>query len=197
MPTCSEAIALLKHYKMPPFQNGKKCSGYVLSSKMCEIWDGYRLVVLQWFHVMHLRSVVRLRMIETISCNPSDVSSRYLCMVGYHASRLCTASPGRGECHYASSVGDVSQDESAIDTRFPYIAAWLSCSCCAAAVCVLALRRIMWSVALISSEAIRSLKHEKPSLLHERRKGSGYVQSHPGCVRSGIATALWCRSGST
>ena len=40
---------------MPPFQNGKKCSGYVLSSKMCEIWDGYRLVVLQWFHMIHLR----------------------------------------------------------------------------------------------------------------------------------------------
>ena len=53
MPTCFEAIALLKHYKMPPFQNGKwLCS---ISSKMCEIRDSYRLMVSQWFHMIHSR----------------------------------------------------------------------------------------------------------------------------------------------
>ena len=46
MPTCSKAIASLKHYKMPPFQNGKKCSGYVQSHPRCV---RYRIATVSWF----------------------------------------------------------------------------------------------------------------------------------------------------
>ena len=93
---------------------GKKCSGYVQSHPRFMEYgistvSSYRSDSISYAHKFkNVRSVMRLRMIETRSCNISDLGSRNPSMIGYQASSLSTANLGLRKCRCASSIGSVS-----------------------------------------------------------------------------------------